>query len=133
MPTYTGDQGIVKVGPTPTDIVELKRFSVNVVNAPIEDTAKGDSWDTFKAGRNRWTAEVAVHYDPDATTEQNSMTIGAELAFEFYFIGETTGDEYRSGSGIIIDEQLNSDEGNVIAERVFQIQGSGALTEAAAP
>jgi|TARA_E500000318_G_scaffold5463_1_gene5578 hypothetical protein len=124
MATFKGSDGIVKAGGTA--IAEIRSFSVEQTADTIEDTKMGDSARTYKPSLTSFTASIDAIFD-DTDSVQESLTIGAELAFLFQPEGSTTGDYQLSGSGIVTGiSQSQSFDG--LVERSFTVQGNGALT-----
>tara|TARA_B100001939_G_C16888969_1_gene594435 strand:+ start:280 stop:669 length:390 start_codon:yes stop_codon:yes gene_type:complete len=124
MATFKGSDGIVKAGGTA--IAEIRSFSVEQTADTIEDTKMGDSARTYKPSLTSFTASIDAIFD-DTDAVQESLSIGAELAFLFQPEGEDTGDYQLSGSGIVTGiSQSQSFDG--LVERSFTIQGNGALT-----
>lgn len=124
MATFKGSDGIVKAGGTA--IAEIRSFSVEQTADTIEDTKMGDSARTYKPSLTSFTASIDAIFD-DTDSVQESLTIGAELAFLFQPEGDTTGDYQLSGSGIVTGiSQSQSFDG--LVERSFTVQGNGALT-----
>ena len=124
MATFKGSDGIVKAGGTA--IAEIRSFSVEQTADTIEDTKMGDSARTYKPSLTSFTASIDAIFD-DTDSVQESLTIGAELAFLFLPEGSSTGDYQLSGSGIVTGiSQSQSFDG--LVERSFTVQGNGALT-----
>ena len=124
MATFSGSAGVVKAGGTA--IGEIRSFTVDQTSDTVEDTAMGDATRSFKATLKSFTASVDAFFD-DTNAVQESMVVGAELAFLFQPEGSTTGKYQLSGDGIITGiSQTQSFDG--LVERSFTVQGTGALT-----
>ena len=124
MATFSGSAGVVKAGGTA--IGEIRSFTVDQTSDTVEDTAMGDATRSFKATLKSFTASVDAFFD-DTNAVQESMVVGAEIAFLFQPEGSTTGKYQLSGDGIITGiSQTQSFDG--LVERSFTVQGTGALT-----
>lgn len=124
MATFSGSAGVVKAGGTA--IGEIRSFTVDQTSDTVEDTAMGDATRSFKATLKSFTASVDALFD-DTNAVQESMVVGAELAFLFQPEGSSTGKYQLSGDGIITGiSQSQSFDG--LVERSFTVQGTGALT-----
>ena len=124
MATFKGSDGVVKAGGNA--IAEIRSFSVEQTADTIEDTKMGDSARTYKSSLTSFTASIDALFD-DTDTAQTAMTIGAELAFLFQPEGSSTGDYQLSGTGIVTGIS-QSQAYDVLVERSFTVQGTGALT-----
>ena len=124
MATFSGSAGVVKAGGNA--IGEIRSFTVDQTSDTVEDTAMGDATRSFKATLKSFTASVDALFD-DTNAVQESMVVGAELAFLFQPEGSSTGKYQLSGDGIITGiSQSQSFDG--LVERSFTVQGTGALT-----
>lgn len=124
MATFSGSAGVVKAGGTA--IGEIRSFTVDQTSDTVEDTAMGDATRSYKATLKSFTASVDALFD-DTNSVQESMIVGAELAFLFQPEGSASGKYQLSGDGIITGiSQTQSFDG--LVERSFTVQGTGALT-----
>lgn len=125
MTTHIGREGLVKI--LTNTVTEIKGFSIDEANNPIEDSELSDTDSTFKAGRNSWTASIECHWDDTDTTGQGAMTIGAEVTVNFGPEGDGLGAYQASGTALITGKGLAvADEG--VTAITFTLQGSGPLT-----
>jgi hypothetical protein len=128
MTTHRGNAGVLKVGATPTAVAELTGFTITETEGTIEDTAQGDAARTFKAdGLPTWTISMRGHYFPADTNGQAVVLVGDELAFEGSPIGTANGAAKLSGTIIITNREVVSDNGAIVSFSA-QAQGTGALT-----
>ena len=126
MATETSANGVIKVGSNA--VAEVTGYSINYTSDTVEDTAIGDSARTYKATLKSYTASVDVMYDQTDTTGQLALDVGTEISYSLYPSGETSGDVYYSGTGIITGRTITGSLGELITAS-FEIQGSGDLTE----
>lgn len=128
MATHTGSEGTVKVGAN--TIAEIRSFSIEESAETLEDTSMGDTARTYKPSLTTFTATVDVLWDDTDTTGQDALTNGAEVTFGVYPEGETTGDIFLSGAGIVTGRSISSSYDGLV-EMSISLQGTGALTTAA--
>tara|TARA_R110001632_G_scaffold232969_1_gene375697 strand:- start:2248 stop:2640 length:393 start_codon:yes stop_codon:yes gene_type:complete len=128
MATHTGSEGTVKVGAN--TIAEIRSFSIEESAETLEDTSMGDSARTYKPSLTTFTATVDVLWDDADTNGQDALTNGAEVTFGVYPEGETTGDIYLSGAGIVTGRSISASYDGLV-EMSISLQGTGALTTSA--
>jgi predicted secreted protein len=127
MATHTGNEGIIKIGAN--TVAEIRSFTITETAETVDDTVKGDTYRSKKVTFKTWTAEMGALYDPSDTTGQALMDAGTEITPIFYFIGDQTGDTYKTGSCIITEVEIASDLDGLV-ELSISAEGNGALTEA---
>ena len=125
MATHTGSEGTVKVGSD--TIAEIRSFSIEESADTLEDTSMGDSARTYKPSLTTFTASIDVLWDEADTAGQGALTNGAEVTFSVYPEGDTTGDTYLTGAGIVTGRSVSSSYDGLV-EMSISLQGSGALT-----
>jgi hypothetical protein len=125
MAKVRGNDGIVTAAGNV--VASINRFTLDEAMEPIEDTDLGTQEKEFAAGDTSWTASIECKWDKADTTGQGAMTIGASLAFVMLPEGNTSGDESRSGTGLIVGRGAVNEKGSMVMQ-TFSIQGSGALT-----
>jgi hypothetical protein len=126
MATETSANGVIKVGSSA--VAEVTGYSINYTSDTVEDTAIGDTARTYKATLKSYTASIDVMYDQTDTSGQLALDVGTEISYSLYPSGETSGDVYYSGTGIITGRTITGSLGEMITAS-FEIQGSGDLTE----
>jgi len=125
MATHTGSEGTVKIG---TDqLAEVRSYTIESSGETIEDSTMGDAARTYKAGLTTFTASFEVYFD-ETDTAQNAVDAGASITFSVYPEGETAGDTYYTGSGIVTGRSITASFDGMV-EMSLSVQGSGALTE----
>ena len=125
MATHTGSEGTVKIG---SDILaEIRSYTIESTGETIEDSTMGDSARTYKAGLTTFTASFEVYFD-ETDTAQNAVDAGASITFSVYPEGDTAGDTYYTGSGIVTGRSITASFDGMV-EMSLSVQGSGALTE----
>ena len=128
MATHTGSEGTVKVGANA--IAEIRSFSIEETAETLEDTAMGETARTYKSNLTSFTATIDVLWADDDTNGQDALTNGAEVTFGVYPEGETTGDVFLSGAGIVTGRSISSSYDGLV-EMSISLQGTGALTTSA--
>lgn len=128
MTTYRGNAGVLKVGGTPTAVAELTGFTITAQVGTIEDTAQGDTARTYVSDAlPTFSGSMTGHYFPADTNGQAAIVEGASLAFEMTPIGTTTGLQKLSGTLIVTQVEITSNNGAIVGFSA-QFQGTGALT-----
>lgn len=126
MATETSANGVIKVGSNA--VAEVTGYSINYSADTVEDTVIGDTARTYKATLKSYTASIDAMYDQTDTTGQLALDVGTEITFSVYPSGETSGDVYYTGSGIITGRTISGSTGEMISA-TFEVQGNGDLTE----
>ena len=124
MATHNGSEGLVHVG---TDAVgELRSWQFTENANMIETTVLSDTAQTFSAGTTNWSGSAECFLD-ETDTAQTALTIGASATLKFYFEGNSSGDKYYTGTGLVesVDRSAATDD---IVSVSFSFRGTGALT-----
>lgn len=125
MATHTGSEGVVKVGAN--TVAEVRSWSIEQTGDTVEDTVIGDTARTFKSTLTSWTASADIYWDETDTTGQGALTVGAEVTLGVYPEGDTSGDNYYSGSAIVTGVSTSASFDGMV-EGSISLQGTGALT-----
>lgn len=125
MATHTGSEGTVKIGSD--TLGEIRSYTVESTGETIEDSSMGDAARTYKAGLTTFTASFEVYFD-ETDTAQNAVDAGSSITFSVYPEGDTAGDTYYTGSGIVTGRSITATFDGMV-EMSLSVQGSGALTE----
>lgn len=125
MATHTGSDGTVKIGSD--TLGEIRSYTVESTGETIEDSSMGDAARTYKAGLTTFTASFEVYFD-ETDTAQNAVDAGSSITFSVYPEGDTAGDTYYTGSGIVTGRSITASFDGMV-EMSLSVQGSGALTE----
>jgi len=124
-----GCTGIFLVGGTPAAVGEVRNVTLNQ-NAEILDASKiNDSCNKARSvGANEWGVALQTWWDPNDTTGQETLDIGASVDCEIGPEGNTTGDKKYSGTAIVqsVDITYGADG---IAERNVNMVGNTVLAE----
>ena len=128
MATETSANGVIKVGANA--VAEVTGYSINYSADTVEDTVIGDTARTYKPTLKSYTASLDAMYDQTDTNGQLALDVGTEVTFSIYPSGETSGDIYYTGSGIITGRTITGSTGEMISA-TFELQGNGDLTESA--
>ena len=126
MATHTAANGVIKVGSNA--VAEVTGFSIEYTSDTVEDTVIGDTARTYIPTLKSFTASLDAFWDETDTNGQGALTIGSSVTFAVFPEGDTTGDTYYTGSGIITGRTISSSTGEMITAS-FTVQGSGDLTE----
>ena len=129
MANHTGSEGVVKVGAN--TIAEVTAWTIDESAATIDDSTLDDTVTTMKTGRSSWTGGIECFWDETDTSGQEALTVGAEITLNLYPEGDTTGDQYATGSVLITGISMGGAIDGIVT-RSFSYQGSGALTWGAA-
>jgi len=125
MATTTAANGVIKVGSV--EIAEVTGYSIEYQSDTVEDTVIGDTARTYKSTLKSFTASLDVQWDPASAANQDDLIVGTEITFQIYPEGETVGDTYYTGSGIVTGRSVTSSVGEMVTAS-FSVQGSGDLT-----
>jgi len=125
MATTTAANGVIKVGSA--DVAEVTGYSIEYQSDTVEDTVIGDTARTYKSTLKSFTASLDVQWDPATASNQDDLVVGTEITFQIYPEGETAGDTYYTGSGIVTGRSVTSSVGEMVTAS-FTVQGSGDLT-----
>ena len=125
MATHTGSEGTVKIGSA--TLGEIRSYTIESTGETIEDTTMGDSARTYKAGLTTFSASFEVFFDEQDGAQQ-AVESGATITFSVYPEGETAGDTYYTGSGIVTGRSITGAFDGMV-EMALSVQGTGALTE----
>ena len=125
MAKVVGTNGLVKIASN--TVASVVRFEISETMEPIDDTDLDTTAKEFQAGDTSWTATIECRWDKADTTGQGAMTIGASVAMVMQPEGDTSGDETRSGTALIISRTSANEKQNMVTQE-FGIQGTGALT-----
>jgi len=125
MATHTGSEGTVKIGSD--QLGEIRSYTIESSGETIENTTMGLSARTYVAGLTTFTASFEVFFD-ETDTAQNAVDAGATITFSVYPEGDTAGDTYYTGSGIVTGRSITAAFDGMV-EMSLSVQGTGALTE----
>lgn len=132
MAIATGQTGVVKIGTTSSDETALgnvRSFSIETSADTIESTVMGSSVRTYKQGLATGTVSIEAYWD-EADTVMTSLDERAEVTWEIYPTGTTTGQELYAGTGIVTSKSISAAFDGMV-EASFTIQVSGAIANTA--
>jgi len=121
---HHGKEGVVKAGSTV--VGGVTGFTIDTTADVVEDTSLGNSAKTYLAGRTAFSGSIDMHYD-EGDTAQETLDVGATIAFTLLPEGNTSGDQSFAGSGIVTSMSVGVSLDGV-STRTVAFQGSGALT-----
>jgi len=121
---HHGKEGVVKAGSTVMGGVT--GFTIDTTADVVEDTSLGNSAKTYLAGRTAFSGSIDMHYD-EGDTAQETLDVGATIAFTLLPEGNTSGDQSFAGSGIVTSMSVGVSLDGV-STRSVAFQGTGALT-----
>lgn len=126
MATHKGSEGVVKVGAN--TVSEIRSWTIAESADTLEDTSMGDTARTFKSSLTTFTGSMDVFWDETDATGQGALTIGAEVTFNVYPEGDTSGDTYYTGTAIVTEVSRTAAFDGLV-EASISLQGTGALSE----
>lgn len=121
---HHGKEGVLKAGSTV--IGGVTGFTIDTTADVVEDTSLGNSAKTYMAGRTAFSGSIDMHYD-EGDTAQETLDVGATIAFTLLPEGNTSGDQSFAGSGIVTSMSVGVTLDGV-STRSVAFQGTGALT-----
>jgi len=121
---HHGKEGVLKAGSTV--IGGVTGFTIDTTADVVEDTSLGNSAKTYLAGRTAFSGSIDMHYD-EGDTAQETLDVGATIAFTLLPEGNTSGDQSFAGSGIVTSMSVGVSLDGV-STRSVAFQGTGALT-----
>jgi len=121
---HHGKEGVVKAGSTV--IGGVTGYTIDTTADVVEDTSLGNSAKTYMAGRTAFSGSIDMHYD-EGDTAQETLDVGATIAFTLLPEGNTSGDQSFAGSGIVTSMSVGVSLDGV-STRSVAFQGTGALT-----
>jgi hypothetical protein len=125
MATHTAANGVIKVGSNA--VAEVTGYSIEYTSDTTEDTVIGDVARTYIPTLKSFTASLDAMWDETDTNGQVALVVGTTVTFSIYPEGDTAGDTYYTGSGIITSRSISTAVGEMITAN-FSIQGTGDLT-----
>lgn len=125
MATHTAANGVIKVGSNA--VAEVTGYSIEYMSDTVEDTVIGDSARTYIPTLKSFTASLDAMWDETDTNGQVALVVGTTITFSIYPEGDSSGDTYYTGSGIITGRTISTSVGEMITAN-FSIQGTGDLT-----
>ena len=129
MAKYVGNDGIIKVAPsggTPAQIAQVTAFNLTETANTTRCDSMGDSHEEHVTTKRSFSGSFTLRKD-SLLTPQQDLRAGAEIDFEFYFQGETSGQEVVSGSFIVTSRGSDAPMEDVVMLSV-DFQGTGAPT-----
>ena len=121
---HHGKEGVLKVG---SDVMSgVTGFTIDTTADVVEDTSLGNSAKTYMAGRTAFSGSIDMHYD-EGDTAQETLDVGATIAFTLLPEGNTSGDQSFAGNGIVTSMSVGVTLDGV-STRSVAFQGTGALT-----
>lgn len=133
MANHVGRDGIVKIGAT-TVIAEVREWQIETTGETADSTSMNTAqsnggWRTNEATLKMWEGSISCFWDETDTSGQETLDAGVSIALRVYPEGDTTGDVYFSGTGIVTNITRKATlEGMV--EASFTFKGTGALAQA---
>lgn len=126
MTEATGRSGAVLVGAN--IVAAINDFNISEQVAVIQKNKMGQTYEEYEPGLASWSADVSCYWDPDDTTGQGSLTVGAVVTLALYPFGNTTGKVYKTGTALV-ESISNAVPADGMITKSIQFKGSGALTE----
>lgn len=127
MATHTGTEGSVKIG---TDaIAEVRSYTLTEEGETADTTTLDNSngYRTHKHTLKGWSGDIECFWDETDTNGQVAMAIGSSLTLNLYPEGDTSGDNYYTGTVTVTQIEVAAAVDGIV-EAKFSYQGNGALT-----
>ena len=124
MATHHGKEGQVKVAGTACG--ELTGFTIETTGDVVEDTNLADATKSFVTGRTSFSGTLEMNFD-ETDSPQETLLVGASIAFILLPEGATSGDASYTGTGLITGMSISNAMDSIIS-RTVTFQGTGALT-----
>lgn len=112
---------MLDVGGTPTQVMELREWSISVSSEKIEASVAGDDWEKHEIGRFSWEGEGTCVSVDDFWLDH----IGAKQTIEFYDDANDTNAAYSGTASIDFERSTPHDD---LIETSLTFTGSGELT-----
>ena len=125
MATHTGSEGTVHFGSNA--IAEIRSFTIDQTGDTVEDTTMGDTDRTYIKTLKTFSGSVDVFWDETDTNGQLSMEVHDTGTINVYPEGNSSGDNYYTGSIIVTVFNITSSFDGMV-EASISFQGTGALT-----
>lgn len=126
MATYTGNDGVVKIGTN--TVAEVVSFSITENADRVEDTALGDTNRTYKSGLQEVSGTIECHFDDTDTNGQEAMDVGSTVSLVLWPTGAGTGNPEWTVNATILSVATNV-QFNEIVSRTFEWSAAGALSK----
>ena len=121
---HHGKEGVVKCGSAVLGAVT--GYTIDTTGDVVEDTSLGNAAKTYLAGRTAFSGSLDMHYD-EGDAPQETLDVGATIAFTLLPEGNDSGDQSLAGNGIITSMAIGVSLDGVTT-RTVAFQGTGALT-----
>ena len=131
MATYKGSLGKVFAGPTPTQVAEVKTWSLSESADEVDTSIIGTGNKRIEAGAIKASGQLSCWWDP-ADAGFNLLVIGQSVDIDLYPSGDTSGATYYSLTATILNIERNGGaDGRVEASVSFG--GNGGVTTNVVP
>lgn len=137
MAAITGNNGVLKIdnsSGTPTEIANVRNFSIDITSDTIETTTMGVDVRTYVKGLSQFSGSADIYFDTAnytggasvvAVLNPTGITVGSNpVTLEAYL--DTTSNKF-SGEIIVTGFTVNSSMDGLV-EASISFQGSGAMT-----
>lgn len=135
MATLTGNNGVVKIdnaGGTPTAVLNVRNFTVDLTSDTIETTTMGIDVRTYTKGLAAWSGSADVYFDTTtpqltsiASLNPTALLVGAATVTCELYLNDSA--NKFSGEAIITGFSISSSMDGLV-EASISFQGSGACT-----
>lgn len=137
MAAITGNNGVLKIdnsSGTPTEIANVRNFSIDITSDTIETTTMGVDVRTYVKGLSQFSGSADIYFDTAnytggasvvAVLNPTGINVGSNpVTLEAYL--DTTSNKF-SGEIIVTGFTVNSSMDGLV-EASISFQGSGAMT-----
>ena len=123
----------VLIGETPTELGEVRSFSISTSRNTIDVSQLSTEWKEYLVGQGQWTCNLELWYDP-ADTEQEDLATKARSGDKVSIVirpqGTGASNPEFSGDGVVTSWDIAGATEDAIGLSL-SIQGTGALTQSA--
>lgn len=131
MATIRGCFGVVKIGPTPTVVAELRAWELNETAERIDVSAMGDCTKKFSVGAVEGSGTFSMWLDSGPDAGQALVVVGTAVDVELFPGGEGTGNLLRSFNATITDRGEAADVNGIVElSASYAVNGAIDLTPA---
>ena len=123
MATYSGSEGIIKIGST--QIAEVKSWSLEETTDCVDSSVIGTKWRKSQSTILGWSGTIDAFWDHE-DEGQVQLAAGASVGLNLYPQGPENGRLIFSGTAIVTSVSRSASFDSLV-EASFNFQGNGEL------
>lgn len=116
MATYHGNEGSATLATNA--VAEVTGFSHNNTADLAEDSACGDEFKSYKAGKKDGSGKLDCWWDPTDTNGQVAAAVGESLALVLYPSGDTSGAGSLTGTVLIESVSVDMSQDGIVSASI---------------